>query len=152
MNRERLALMAKLLFEVATNTWKGGPQVAVWNKEFDFKKDRKVKFNLDDWITHRYRNKPRDCGTVACAVGHACLDPRFNAMGLTINIDDKRPLFGGLSNWPAVQKFFDIEEETAEMLFQEYSYEGRDVNPSQVLERIVMLLEKGERKFMESME
>jgi len=58
MNIERMQLMVTLLKEVQAN-----PPVD-------------TKFNLKVWRVIE------DCGTSCCAVGHAIVDSRFNALGL----------------------------------------------------------------------
>lgn len=79
------------------------------------------------------------CGTAACAVGHACLDPDFQAQGLS-------PFFGGPKyagdmGWDAVEGFFDLGPLGAEHLFDEDSYSRRiPVTPADVIERIREML------------
>lgn len=150
MNRKRLALMGQMLVEVISGKWKGGPQVAEWNKEHSFKPNKQVLFDIGDWVSSNSFGPANACGTTACAVGHACLDQRFNEMGLHIEIGEAKPIFKNKENWDAVEKFFGIENETAEMLFMDYHYDTTDVTPAQVLERVVLLLQLGERKFRET--
>lgn len=63
MNKERLSAIADMLDEVQAGTWRGATTV-----------DR---FDLDNWATQS------GCGTTACALGFAALDPRFDWIELT---------------------------------------------------------------------
>jgi hypothetical protein len=79
------------------------------------------QFDLSTW----------QCGTAACAVGHAARDPQFQIEGLrlssplagypTIVIDGEE-----LKHWDAVQVFFELREDQAYALFNEdaYRYNG----------------------------
>lgn len=73
------------------------------------------KFSLVTW----------DCGTTACAVGWACRMPEFQAEGLGIDFEEGYglPTFHGYGGWQAVREFFQIDHETAALLFSEYSYD-----------------------------
>lgn len=85
------------------------------------------------------------CGTVACAVGHACLDPRFNSLGLHLDTDRRQPLpaYEGAEDWDAVEQFFDIDDETAEHLFYRTTYpDDEDTNISQVIKRVEKAIEE----------
>lgn len=157
MNTERLALMAKLLFEVSTKQWKGGPAVKLWNRRSQVEPQKGLKFDLLSWVERS------GCGYSACAVGHACLDPRFNEQGLVMDLNYASPLYIDKSgykrtSWMAVETFFGIGEKAAEYLFQKSKYKDRvrgkiryiEATPEMVLGRIVLLMEIGEQKFNEA--
>ena len=69
---------------------------------------------------------PHNCGTTACAVGYAGLDPWFREQGFTtdaqggVNYESQ----GGriISSWNAVECFFDISEHRAEYFFSANNY------------------------------
>ena len=65
--------------------------------------------NLDTWV----------CRTHACLLGHACLMPEFNAMGLVLNAyyGDACPEFKGCYAFEAGAEFFGITHEEADALF-----------------------------------
>jgi hypothetical protein len=145
MHRERLELMCTLLTEVEAGTWEptgsranGRPLPHRWRPEH--------LFDLTDWI---YLVRP-DCGFSACAIGHACLDSRFNAEGLFMHFGSSE-LYGmaptythdgqPLLTWPAVGAFFDLTPGQVDRLFdpQEYSVPQR-TNPAAVRQRIEALL------------
>lgn len=105
----------------------------------------KERFNIAFW----------DCGTAACAVGHACLNPVFQAQGLTIaetGFGDFVPHVkdgGGhiRRSWDAVNTFFGINDETSTHLFCGHAYQSAtadaddvEVTPDMVADRIVELL------------
>ncbi len=98
-----------------------------------------------------------DCGTAACAVGHAAMDPWFNARGLKLQKRNKLmsrpghswiPFFQGRTrkylSLKAAQAFFGLSYEDAGHLFlpRKYRNEGLDVKPSTVARRIRTLLKK----------
>jgi hypothetical protein len=51
-------------------------------------KAAKRKFDMHAWLTHETVEKPKDeyCGTVACAMGYAALDPTFIEQGLSLTV------------------------------------------------------------------
>lgn len=82
-----------------------------------------------------------DCGTIACAVGHACRIPEFQTAGLKVL--NNRPVYVpekfkyGDSGWSAVMGFFGLTESEALHLFLESEYpDGGRTTPAQVVERI----------------
>ncbi len=73
------------------------------------------RFDLAEW----------QCGTTACAVGWAALDPVFNKQGLRLTegpYGNPRPEYENDVNWPAVVGFFDLGYEDTIELFADYSY------------------------------
>lgn len=151
MNRERVELMAKMLTEVLFNSWKGGPAVREWAKRYEVKPRKTgngIGFDLDHWV-----GADRSCGYSACAVGHACLDPRFIEQGLSIDVNSRTPLFNRYDNWDAIREFFGFKSRrTATILFAPSSYtqvkNGRIKTgvdgAGPVLARVMKLLEVGE--------
>jgi hypothetical protein len=141
MNRERLILLMDVLNNVPAD-----------------------HFNMNTWGMHTV------CGTAACALGWAALDPRMNEQGLVMFFvvpggyrrytpsADVEPLgfvftpgiagsgtFAPTVQLAAAMQFFDITYETAEELFTLRGY-GKDVPlPSDVINKIVDLLLRGER-------
>jgi hypothetical protein len=89
------------------------------------------EFNLKDW----------KCGTVACAVGHACSIPEFSAAGLKLEfvhgINRWTPILGDDESWEAVKLFFGIDDADARWLFCMHDYEsGYETTAAQVSARI----------------
>lgn len=96
------------------------------------------------------------CGTVACAIGWACLNPDFNALGLKL---DNSPAELGeptyycptdewqYSGFRAVAKFFDIGYENAEYLFLQQEYGEKVATKDEVIARIkeYILINSGEK-------
>lgn len=78
-----------------------------------------------------------DCHTAACAAGWACSIPELNKEGLYLKIKPSGvwssgaaiPHYGDISNWNALEKFFDLTMEQGERLFdtewygEEYKFE-----------------------------
>lgn len=112
MNRERLSQMVVML--------RGLPP------------DGPLGFDLGVW----------NCGTAACAVGHACLDPVFIAQGLTWDSHYDDPRYGDESSWYAVETFFDLTGDEATYLFysDEYPDSGLHTTAPQVADRIESFL------------
>lgn len=152
MNIFRLQLMADLLKEMAVEVpvYEFVSTVTNWGEGTKELSCLIERFSLDDW-TNVGSTRPA-CGYSACAVGHAMLDVRFNALGL-YHIDGV-PGYNGHRNWEAVREFFDITEETAETLFSPTAYGTSFDNdtddgllkatPEDVLDRVLYLLKHGE--------
>jgi hypothetical protein len=87
-----------------------------------------------------------DCGTVGCAVGHACWMPEFNAAGLRVaapgdfgGAPEYRPAGGATAyrHWEAVRQFFGLNGYQSYHLFSDSHYpDGGRTTPAQVAERI----------------
>lgn len=153
MNKERLELMATMLQEVADGVWKGVPaehriSVEFLGLKFNlFRQDIK-NFDMEMWCV---RGDTPSCGFSACAVGHAMHDPRFIAQGLKCDEDSFLPVFGKHDYWAAVREFFEIESETAFLLFLPTQYPGNiefGIKPEQVKSRIMELLTLGEEELL----
>lgn len=140
MNVERLELMATMLREVQAGTWTSddtsgqypGPRGA---------------FNIGTWVKRTDDNN--QCGFAACAVGHACLDARFNAQGLKLSSHRhaKFPEFNGFGDWHAVNRFFGLNDQESEHLFGGWSYRrnGTQFNPgpASVAQRVEAFIKRG---------
>lgn len=153
MNIERLKLMVKMLNEVESGTWKlpkksvidGIESMPSYREE-----EHKNQFDLSFWS---FGTKALECGFTACAVGHACFDKRFNKLGLEFDFSDT-PTFNGSSSWGAVEKFFEIRETTAVILFSGGEYPEHlkgNALVVQVRRRIEKLLELGDETKLRNM-
>lgn len=144
MNNKRLELMVTMLTEVIARQWQ--PDKSAMRT---FTKNRFIHtpaFNLSYWGVENNR----DCGYSACACGHAGLDPRFIEQGLTMK--DNTMYYKNFEDWRAVREFFGINERVSELLFMKHS--GTDDSydtESDVIKRIVRLLEVGQLKFIMEM-
>lgn len=97
------------------------------------------KFFFNSWFGHidSPNDNPSECGTVACALGWACMIPEFNRDGLKARIPDNFrpwdivPSFGR-SKTPemAAAKFFQIPLWMAQSLFV-YQYTNPDTKKTQ---------------------
>lgn len=118
----------------------------------------KEKFDLSDWRSNNNgdgfyslyvpdENLINGCGTTACAVGWACSLPEFNKQGLYYNSDGditytnlsfEDEWYGSFyEGWRAVRKFFDLDGEAADYLFNVSSYEcPREEQLQHVIQRI----------------
>lgn len=82
------------------------------------------------------------CGTLACAVGHACSIPEFQNAGLHLhrrsglNFSTVAPVFGDYDGWGAVHLFFDLNIRDADFLFSENEYPEQARTPAGVADRI----------------
>lgn len=84
------------------------------------------RFDLSNWAT----GKLEDCNTAACAVGWACAIPEFKEAGLYLVIPEDAdlcccPKFCNLCGFDAVQSFFDLTRDQAEV-FDVVHYLDRD--------------------------
>lgn len=113
MNRERLQQMVTMLRELPV--------------------DGMIGFDLGNWYDSEH-----PCGTAACAVGHACLNPVFIRQGLTLDrgILFESPKFGDAHGWDAVEAFFGLEPSDAKFLFFEESYDEYAPTAGDVASRI----------------
>ena len=115
MNRVRLVKMADLMHRVQARIDAGELQPR--------------QFDMRGW------QMELNCGTAACAVGFACLDPWFNEQGLAFNARGVTPQYGDLLHWAAVTAFFDIDMYDANTLFDSGAY--RAGRPWEVASRIM---------------
>ena len=93
------------------------------------------EFNINVWKGKRV------CGTVACAVGHACFHPPFQKAGLRLSYYDVA-MFQGYRGIYAVIKFFNLTEKEVKGLFMPQSYPDlKSTSKKEVKERIKELLE-----------
>lgn len=148
MNIENLKLMQTMLAEVTAGTWRMIDGVTYVGKPVD----GNINFNLRSW----FDDMTDGCGFSACAVGHAAVDARFNALGWSLDrfqpqyinpVNDTR-----LTSWDAVETFFDIGDRTSALLFMERCYLNEfgapvNVSPAMVNARIETLIQFGEDEF-----
>lgn len=155
MNKENLQLMSTMLGEVIDGTWKGTPvdHKLVLGPLKMFPENVK-HFNLENWVEMETNEQGKNCGYSACAVGHACFDPRFQALGLSMKPGHETPMFFDkgvyFHQWGAVSTLFGISIDQARVLFLERSYDGytkHGVKPGQVKSRIDELLHIGIEEF-----
>ncbi|MNC33630.1 hypothetical protein D3C76_102910 [compost metagenome] len=157
MNKDTLQLMSDMLGEVIAGTWKGTPVCyGLIIGPIKARPKNVEGFNLSHWVEMEYNQAGDTCGYSACAVGHACFDPRFQALGLRM-VDGipTIPSMGGIDDWEAIDELFGITQETAEHLFYKRNYLGWDrygVQPGQVKSRVDELLLIGEDKFNQQIE
>lgn len=92
------------------------------------------EFDMREW----------ECGTVACAVGHACRIPAIAAAGLRLKyIKDKFdgvpaaiPCFGTFTGFNAVERFFELGAQDSDYLFHGHTYPAYKATPIEVADRI----------------
>lgn len=89
------------------------------------------RLNLWEWT------KQGSCGTVACVIGHACMRPEFNELGLTMGVCN--PTYTSANgneayNWHAVREFFLLETADAQKLFHVCNYYRPD--KAMIIDRI----------------
>lgn len=140
MNRERLELMVTLLKEVEAGTWEPSTGLGL-----DALPCSTHLFDMVDW----YDPVRPDCGFAACAVGHACLDARFNQLGLFLQWDgpgqSHAPAYIDKGrqhrSWAAVGRFFDLTPTQEDYLFDgdKYAYDKKQ-SPAAVRQRIEQAL------------
>ena len=80
------------------------------------------------------------CGTVACAVGHACTIPELQEQGLSLSWISRSPDYAGERGWAAVTKFFDLSWGASKLLFNSDSY-VKPPTPTEVADRIDYFVE-----------
>jgi hypothetical protein len=142
-------------------------------------RDRQLSFNIGAWLTHppasQSPKEPKDqwCGTTACALGYAALDPIFSEAGLKIKFDgriidtleefntivhdgtknrrgigvwDVSISYNGEIAYEAGAAFFGISDQASEWLFDNMNYDRSEYNnPSAVIARIKKVIERGNK-------
>lgn len=105
------------------------------------------QFDLQDWVGAANLGPDgfeivAGCGTVACAVGHACLMPEFQDEGL--KFDDDVPCYmtfdRNFYGWFAVEEFFGLAFDSADKMFSAGSYDDYATS-SEVAARIRQFLD-----------
>ena len=117
----RLNLMIDMLNEVAVDMWRPTSEE---QRPAGLKEGEVPAFDLTDW------QSPSDCGFSACAIGHACLDKRFNDLGLKSPIGLMTPMYQGVQSWDALQEFFGIAPDDLYFLFDIDEYQSSRKQPS----------------------
>lgn len=106
-------------------------------------------FNMASWRS--------DCGTTACAIGHACADSGFKRAGL--HLEKKFDMYdsttvsyfpvldipgvGTFTDWEAVAAFFSLSQYNAKLLFLP---NGIHRTPKQVAAKLELFVRTGEFK------
>ena len=129
--------------------------------------DERKPFAMGNWAT----DSDHPCGTAACAFGWAAFDPEFQKQGLNVEAFvfgvrqyftlDSPASVEAMTNMPgysgfvgqirfednndfyAAMAFFELDENTALMLFMPSSYPTSAVGPLDVVERVEELLGSG---------
>lgn len=94
----------------------------------------------DPGSTNNFTGK--HCGTSACALGLACLDPEFKAQGLHLDYEWD-PSYEDNYSYGAGAEFFGISQEDSYYLFDPDQYEGLHairITPAMVAERVRELI------------
>jgi|SRR6185437_8822776 len=92
-----------------------------------------------------------DCGTVACAAGHAARDPVLAAEGLSVEWTSDRSQAATVryqqsQGTYALERFFELPPWRAELIFLPACYAAPSaINPSDVRGRILAYLNAAER-------
>jgi len=139
MNIERLTKLAELLDKV--DEQRKPFNLSVWVRS----PTELTGLDLEDTAAAsgltREEVTSHECGTVACAVGHACLDSWFNEQGLILDLDGQ-PKFENNQSWDAVAAFFEVGIELAIFLFDHGNYEEEtETTAAEVAYRIRALIE-----------
>jgi hypothetical protein len=108
MNKRRLLKLADLL-------------------EADAKNRNGVRFDLETFGSTKNVKKfvEPNCGTVACAVGLACVSGAFKRSGLDFDVDGDGeiiPSFNGMNGCWASENFFELSTDEFDFLFVDDSY------------------------------
>lgn len=127
-----LNLMIEMLNEVADGRWRKGAANTPVELQVDIPTCQ-ITFDLGEW------QHDDECGFTACAIGHACLDKRFNDLGL-VN-QGGVPHYGGAYSWGALEEFFGIPEVDLWFLFAEDEYPP-GATPHLVAQRIELYLRR----------
>lgn len=109
------------------------------------------RFDIQHWVRYDWGGKPDlSCGTSACALGWATTIPEFREAGLRL----RQTTWGFVGVWcpgveetdshhhsmsqEAAQVFFGLAKKEADRIFMPdyYDYDGEDVKPVDVAERI----------------
>lgn len=93
------------------------------------------EFDMREW------KQIRRCGTVACAIGHACSLPEFQEAGIKLEThrEDERirvPVYKNYRNVEAVGMCLGISVSEATLLFTPHGYDGSPILPQVVAKKI----------------
>lgn len=97
------------------------------------------------------------CGSTACAIGWACSNPEFIRLGFKMaakreagyppnkaDLTSLTPYYKGAEGWDAVKQFFDLDLDTARILFDaDYYDDGEATTVNEVIARLDELIETG---------
>lgn len=124
-NLERLMLLSVLLREIHRDESGERPafNLSTWSSLMTAEEGTTAIERLRSSSNRELRDG--FCGTVACAVGSAALDPRFIACGLTLHTTENGtvwPMYEEETGWSAVCAFFGLNSWEADMLFNQEAY------------------------------
>lgn len=91
------------------------------------------KFDISSYVS--------ECGTTACAIGHAYNIPSFKRDGFEPR-NGSFPGFGGLLGTSAIGKFFELDKQSVYSLFMPSGYNFCSITPIKVANKINTLLKK----------
>lgn len=122
---QRLETLTQVLNEVSVGTWRATQAMgSALGHAAAFVLNEQALDSGQGWIGKAPAGS--GCSFALCAIGHACLDDRFEDLILT----RKGPVYHPRSStlepaygWKAVQACFDLDEATARRLFHPESYE-----------------------------
>jgi hypothetical protein len=107
------------------------PQPNSWGERAKAEYSRK----LNDTRSNEALLDP-DCGTTGCAIGWACAMPFFIKEGFVWDLERHGPSFGNLTDWEAINAFFDIPARLSERLFLDMYYDTNSAGPANVADKI----------------
>jgi hypothetical protein len=104
----------------------------------------RARFDMREWASNNFCPET-GCGTAACAIGHGAI--LFKSEGFKLCSPEglvvRRPVYEGLTNWSAVEAFFEIDNLSARRLFGAASIGNQHRGPRQVAKRIKKYLKTG---------
>ena len=103
--------------------------------------ENELLFDLGTWSDAATPEIALECGTSACAIGYAAIDPYFRGIGLHLELEpDKQwlvPVYNEKSLFAAAAELFGINIHDANLLFSPDHYmPSNSQNPRAVLERV----------------
>lgn len=149
MNVERLERLVTIMEEVEEKEEKTSQRLFGLSSWFGCRKADGLQLDNEDCVIDGMDQFTK-CGTTACALGWASLDPEFNEQGLRalkIQGGFMYPTYNGLLGIHAAQEFFHLDRDQAYYLFMPSGYEYNEgfsegpIKPREVIEHIKNLLD-----------
>ena len=106
---------------------------------------KKRRFDIYKWTSAPTLQELHSCGTSACAIGYAAMDPWFNRRGLKFKrgsglggswIGEATLSYKDFGEFHSVLQFFGLSFKDAEQLFTEDGYGDKEVTPQMVIDNI----------------
>lgn len=98
-------------------------------------------FRMNTWLEGSpTKLRAHACGTAACALGWACMIPRFKKLGLRFKLTTRNagyPIYRSYRTLEASEKFFGLRQEEAALLFD---FRNGCTTPEDVAHRIDQLI------------